>query len=145
MTRLLAVLSVGLLGLSVAAQDKKGAGDAASIQGTWKVEEYTKNGTAVPAEEAKQLRLTVADGKMTVRMGEQEVARATYKIDPSKTPKQIDFSPEGAEGMTQEGIYELTGDGLKLCMGRPGKGRPKEFKSEAGGEQSLVVLKREKK
>ena len=43
------------------------------------------------------------------------------------------------------GIYELKDDELKICFAKGGGERPTEFLSKAGTEQSLVVLKREKK
>ena len=43
------------------------------------------------------------------------------------------------------GIYEISGDTLKVCFDPEGKKRPTEFKTEAGAPTVLVVHKRVKK
>src|SRR6516225_4042626 len=52
----------------------------------------------------------------------------TFAIDSSKKPKRIDYT--ASTGFLMEGIYELSGDTLKLCFGNPNE-RPTEFKSKA--------------
>ena len=47
-------------------------------------------------------------------------------------------------GETLKGIYVLTGDTYKVCFGAPGKTRPTEFSTKAGGGQRLLVMKRAK-
>jgi uncharacterized protein (TIGR03067 family) len=89
--------------------------------------------------------------------GEQVV---TLRLDPAKNPKQIDFIPEkGGEKNKTQGIYQLAGDTLELCLpenevvgtatkgkaGKPAsvtivvKERPKQFDSKQG---FLLTLKR---
>jgi uncharacterized protein (TIGR03067 family) len=85
--------------------------------------------------------------KYTFKAGKTE-AEGTHKLDPTKTPKQIDAvrtkGPNAGQKML--GIYELTDDTFKVCFAPPGKTeRPTEFKSAAGSGQRLMVLKREKK
>src|SRR5262249_36174428 len=58
-----------------------------------------------------------------------------YHLDPSKSPKQIDFTTLGEFRRTGLGIYTLDGDTLKLCISiDPEKvdQRPKEFTTKAG-------------
>ncbi len=79
------------------------------------------------------------------------------RIDPTKTPKEIDLTtdlPAGTialnvEGETykptgkiNKGIYELSGDNLRYCFAAPGKLRPKKFEVAKGSGHTLVVLKR---
>jgi hypothetical protein len=40
------------------------------------------------------------------------------------------------------GIYELSGDELKICLADPGADRPKEFASAKGSKATYMVLKR---
>jgi uncharacterized protein (TIGR03067 family) len=71
----------------------------------------------------------------------------TFKIDPGKKPKAIDIvALDGPlKGKAVQGIYEVTGDGLKLCFPiREGKSRPKEFESPEGLGYGLFVLVRNK-
>lgn len=115
--------------------------DQQAIQGTWVVESAERNGK--PETDIKGEKLIfMKDGKavMTTK-GKEE--KATYKIDPSKKPKTIEFTPEREEKPAL-GIYELTGDSLKVCVMRPGGERPTDFSSKAPG-RVLIVLKRQKK
>ena len=68
-------------------------------------------------------------------------------IDPSKTPKTIDFEMTNGSGTSIKklGIYELGTDRLRLCIANPSDNRPTKFssrKEEGGG--SLSVWKRER-
>ena len=41
-----------------------------------------------------------------------------YRLDATKTPKQVDLMARRADGSTScEGIYVLDGDELRLCLG----------------------------
>jgi uncharacterized protein (TIGR03067 family) len=74
------------------------------------------------------------------------VEAATQKLDPSKSPKTLDAKVTDGpnKGAVILGIYEISGDTLKVCFDPEGKKRPTEFKSESGS-QTLVVHKRVKK
>jgi uncharacterized protein (TIGR03067 family) len=67
-------------------------------------------------------------------------------IDPSKHPKAIDLVTRlpGGGSETAVGIYELSGESLKICYDATGKQRPKEFKSAEGSTVVLSILKRPK-
>lgn len=58
--------------------------------------------------------------------GQMEVV--AYSLDPTKTPKEIDFDE-------RKGIYELNGDELKLCVGPKNGARPTAF-TDAGEQTS---------
>jgi uncharacterized protein (TIGR03067 family) len=69
------------------------------------------------------------------------------KIDPSKTPKTIDLVPleEPNKGEVIEGIYQLDGDELKVCIpNQKMESRPTELKSPKGSSLVLMSLKRSK-
>jgi uncharacterized protein (TIGR03067 family) len=90
--------------------------------------------------------LTIKGDKYEARVGEFTV-KATIKVDPSKSPKAIDFTySEGpSEGQTIKGIYSLEGDTFKFY--RPlqaGEDRPAKIPSEPGPGMLLVVYKRQK-
>src|SRR5205823_12704263 len=68
-----------------------------------------------------------------------------YHLDPSKSPKQIDFTILGEVKKTGLGIYQLDGDTLKLCLSiDPAKvdQRPKEFAAKAGEKRVVLTLRR---
>lgn len=74
------------------------------------------------------------------------VEAATQKLDPSKSPKTLDAKVTDVpnKGAVILGIYEISGDTLKVCFDPEGKKRPTEFKG-VSGSQTLVVHKRVKK
>jgi uncharacterized protein (TIGR03067 family) len=111
--------------------------EAGTLQGTWAV--VCADGLDVPKEAVKGLKVSIrgetlrlfvakrGNGKETVR----EVAKVTFKLDPSKKPKAIDMTRVDADGKgpTVRGIYELNGDTLKLHWSQTGP-RPKEFPTQ---------------
>lgn len=111
--------------------------DAQAIQGTWIIEAAERDGKA--DNDVKGGKLSLKDGNlvMTTKNDEQ---KAAYKLDPTKKPRTIDVTPAGEP--TIQGIYELDGDRLKICITKE-KGRPSEFNGK--GDNMLLVLKRQKK
>jgi uncharacterized protein (TIGR03067 family) len=65
----------------------------------------------------------------------------TFKLDAAKKPRAIDMADE----MALPGVYEVTGDTLKMCYDASGKTRPTKLASEEGTVMVFVVFKREKK
>jgi uncharacterized protein (TIGR03067 family) len=131
-----------------------------ALEGTWVVVKAELDGEAFrPLEDAK---FVFSKGTLKVEeWGDWE--KVTLKLDPSRDPKHVDFIPaKGGEKERSQGIYQLRGDTLKLCMaandaegtatkGKPedaGKGRatvkprPRQFDSKQG---FLLTLKREQK
>ena len=70
--------------------------------------------------------------------------KGTFKIDPSKKPKQIDVTPgDGPEtGKVLLGIYSPTKDELKISMARR-KERPKSLDGKPA-RNFIMTLKRDK-
>jgi uncharacterized protein (TIGR03067 family) len=140
----LAALAAGSLALTAsAAEDKKS--DVKGLQGTWKVQSFeASDGGGPPPDEVGKIRFTFAKDTLTIDVGDMKHT-AKYKTDAGKKPGHIDVIPEdGPEaGKTLAGIYELSGDTLKLCVSHSTT-RPTEF--AAKGERVIyTVLKRDKK
>ena len=116
------------------------------FQGTWTFESVETGGKEVPAAEFKGITVTFEGDKYAVKKGDEVIQACTQKLDPSKSPKTLDVTVvEGPnKGAVVLGIYEISGDTLKVCFDPEGKKRPTEFKSESGS-QTLVVHKRVKK
>ena len=136
---LLALLVVGLLSATVGAEDK-----ADKLEGKWVVVSVERDGKADDALKGA-IREQTAD-KYTLTPKEAKPVTGSYKIDASKTPKTIDLVPgEGRyKDKTLLGIYQLDGDGLKICAAiAPGDDRPKEFAAKKA--TTYIVLKREMK
>ena len=116
------------------------------FQGTWTFESVEAGGKVVPAAEFKGVTVTFEGDRYTVNKGDQVIQAATQKLDPSRSPKTLDVTvAEGPnKGAVMLGIYEISGDTLKVCFDPEGKKRPTQFKS-VSGSQTLVVHKRVKK
>jgi uncharacterized protein (TIGR03067 family) len=117
------------------------------FQGAWTFESSEASGKELPAGELKGFIITFEGDKHTVKKGDEVIQAGTMKLDPSKSPKAIDVTiTEGPEkGAVMLGIYELSGDTLKVCFDAQGKKRPTEFKSAPGSETFVNVHKRLKK
>jgi RNA polymerase sigma-70 factor (ECF subfamily) len=116
--------------------------DEEKILGTWALVSIAEGGEKAPEAKIRGAQVTfTADGKMTVKQGEQE-QEFTYKLSPAQKPKE--FSGTNAQGRTVLGIYKLDGDTLTVCYDRGGD-RPAEFASNEGTKVVLEVLKRVKK
>jgi uncharacterized protein (TIGR03067 family) len=149
-------LAAGVLGLVVTAvagfiagpspaqKPKEGGAEAdrEKLQGTWTVTKYYGGQSERPLPKkpavfkGEKLEFpTLADGM-------------TFKLDPSKSPKQIDIVPtSGADkGEVYPGLYELEKDTLKLAVvARAGADRPTAFESKKRADPALYfVLTREK-
>jgi len=139
-----------LLGAGVGSAEEKDAGsDQESIQGTWKIVSATVDGRDTTEELDKDITLVITKDKITSLIGGKSDHQTTYKLDPTKKPKTIDttdIKDDGQPGKTTLGIYQLSGDELKLAAAlKSGSDRPAAFDAKDDAKGVLqVVLKRVK-
>jgi uncharacterized protein (TIGR03067 family) len=115
------------------------------FQGIWKQVGYERDGLRELADEqgwepittfaGNEFVVTLADGSIPIK--------GTYRIDPTRTPKAVDWIDTIGEdaGKTLLAIYSLNGDRLVFCAAGPGLERPTELRTRPG--QVLRVLQRE--
>jgi uncharacterized protein (TIGR03067 family) len=119
--------------------------DLEKLAGVWICVSATNDGKPVAEETVKQLRLTMTqEGGYKTERGDHVLFDNRCKIDPAKTPKQIDLiGTEGEnKGKAAQGIYALDGDTLTICYTMPGKECAQGFESKPGSAATLLVWKR---
>jgi uncharacterized protein (TIGR03067 family) len=117
--------------------------DVDAVQGVWTVDTIEYNGKSYGAK--LKLEFDFKDNVATVAGNgkvRQEYAKLAFKFDPTTMPKVVDMTV--AEGIqkdaSMEGIYELKGGTLKLCVRVFGKDRPADFSAPDGSSIALLTL-----
>lgn len=138
----LTALALMLVSLPALADPPK---ELALIAGTWKPTSMQKGKAVMPAEQIKDLRLTIDGVNYKAVMGDQETDKGKLTVAKSDkgAPKALDIVSEKGEKKTIPAIYELNGETLRVCYGLDGKTRPKEFKP-ADDNTLLIVYKKVK-
>lgn len=134
MSRLMALLLLFCY-LPVFAQDKDEAvrKELARLQGEWKLTGGQAGGEAFPADMIIGASIIIKD-KVYDFKTKDESEKGVVQIDPSKSPAQIDLTiTEGKDkGQKQLGIYEITGNKLRICASLAGvEKRPEKIVSNA--------------
>jgi len=149
--RILIVVAAALLVAADTQKDDKVKEETNKLQGNWGVTTAERDGTKAPAEEIKKVTVTIKGDKLiahkTENAGkpEEKINEMSFTIDPTQKPKWIDVTYTDGErkGESSQGIYDLEGDTLKICMSR-GNNRPNDFETKPESQRHLMVLKRQK-
>lgn len=117
----------------------------AVFQGDWTFTSINDNGEKFGPELIH--RAFAQNGQVTVKGRSLEVVNpesgqrrtATFRLDPSKSPRQIDLI--NRNDRIYRGIYKLEDDDLVICLDRGEDGpRPTDFKAPEGSERVLFRL-----
>jgi uncharacterized protein (TIGR03067 family) len=129
----------------IAANAPKDEAAKKELDGTWSVMSSESDGRKASKDDIKMVRLVFAGATLTTKRGDKS-AESAIVIRPGEKPKEIDVIPgDGPDkGKKLQGIYELNGDNLRICLSKPGKKRPTEFTSQADSGRVLIVLNRTK-
>jgi uncharacterized protein (TIGR03067 family) len=141
--------TIAILGAasSIVADDKTTDKDLAQLQGEWQMVSGSADGFSLSDEMIRNFKRVCKDDVTTVTNGNQVFMKAKFKVDPTKSPKAIDYDiTDGpTKGKKQLGIYELNGDTVKFSFAAPGQERPTDFSSKSGDHRTVSVWKRVKK
>jgi uncharacterized protein (TIGR03067 family) len=135
---LILVAACGARADAEGAREKQPMDDQEIIQGTWSLVSGERNGTPLPNEVLQLVRLIFDGNKLTTKHRDQ-TTEATFKLDPAKSPREIDVDMEGSVG---KGIYLLDGDSLKIIHGEVGSERPMDL-AKGGHGLTVLVLRRD--
>jgi uncharacterized protein (TIGR03067 family) len=115
--------------------------------GVWAMASGSIGGQAMPEAMLKTMKREVKGNELTVTMNGQVYFKATITLDPSQTPRTIDYAmTEGVtKGKTQLGIYEWEDGTLRFCFASPGNDRPADFTSKPDDGRTVSVWKRVRK
>lgn len=114
--------------------------DLEALQGTWHPVSMEQNGKPLPAEQIKQIKLTISNSNFTFESGTDSHG-GQYMIDPTKNPKELSIVvTKGAEAdKVYLAIYKLEDGKMIQCMEVSNKKRPTEFNGAAGSGNLLEV------
>ncbi len=140
-----ATLAMLVMAVSGTAEDTPKA-KLKPFQGEWKILAITRDGQPVPEDRFRNFRLIVKGKERIIKSGDMVVSKATYTVDPTKKPPVIDISVSDGPlaGSKVQGIYELKGDKLTICLALEGDDRPDALTAEAGSGRLLQVFERNK-
>jgi uncharacterized protein (TIGR03067 family) len=120
--------------------------DVRKLEGDFSLVYSEFDGQPLSAAHIRTVHRSSKDGMTIVTVGGAVSTAAAYFIDPSKKPKAIDHlidsGPEA--GLHLKGIYEFSGDTVKICFAQPGQPRPTSFSTRIGNRETLGVWKRMK-
>ncbi len=139
-----ALLSVAFVAALIVADDDAVKKEKDALQGKWTILSVERDGKAVEMWTDGTRVMEGDTYTLTTKKGDS--FKGTFALDPSKTPKGIDFKPGGGQykDKTLRGIYEIDGDMLKVCFAEPDKPRPTEFASKADSGLTLAIHKKQK-
>jgi uncharacterized protein (TIGR03067 family) len=142
--RTLAIVIAGSMLAAIAAGQGTDKTDQDTIQGSWVLVGAESGGKKAPDEELKKDRVEmVFTGDRVKIVNERKKEEGTFQLDAAKTPKEIDFTPDGDK--VHKGIYQLKGNTLRVCMSHPPQERPTEFVSKEGDPWPRVFVFQRKK
>jgi uncharacterized protein (TIGR03067 family) len=133
-----------VFGLTAHCQDKpNGQNDLLLMQGKWKIVLWRGIGTkAGPTGNGADLYLEVINNRMSFYEGKSRVESGKFRLNPTKTPKEIDmFDPQRESHPPLLGIYEVTDQVLILYWStRDGEDRPRDFSLDEMPNRKRVFL-----
>lgn len=133
------VLAVGA-GADLRAEDGKAKAEA-GICGVWRAQSLEQGGMKLPESAVRYLVFEINEKTILMRRRGEKVAETAYTLDATKQPAAIDLT---YDGQPCQGIYERSGDRLKICLSEADEARPKRFVvGDEGGQMLLAFVNTE--
>ena len=114
-----------------------------ALEGEWRFVGLQVDGSDMPGAATAQSRILIDGDRFRTESPEANYD-GVFSIDASADPMRIDIEfVEGPEaGNSSQGIFELHGDQLTICLGVVGASRPKGFSTKKGSGHALERLRR---
>jgi uncharacterized protein (TIGR03067 family) len=138
----LLILTAGLLIAADTKDDDSAKKEVKQLAGTYTMVSGESKNEKLSEERIKEAALTMEADKYTAKFGNDTVT-GTFKLNPTKTPKEIDAT--GPDGNTMLGIYKFEKGQLTVCFAPSGQERPKEFTIKTGTGDFIHVWKKKGK
>ena len=124
-----------------------GGDTAVNLDGTYRATEAIMNGDAMPDGDMASIVVTFKGNTYNVE-ADGFYDSGTFKLDSTKSPMHMDFSPSNgpSAGSTVKAICTFDGETYRICYhagDNPGE-RPDKFESASGSGRMLMTLKRKK-
>jgi uncharacterized protein (TIGR03067 family) len=132
---------------SLRAQDLKSPpSDSVRLQGTWSMSSGSADGYLLPPDYVKTMKRVFVGSEVTITMGAAVFFKAAIRLDPTTSPKAIDYrmTDGPTAGAIQLGIYSIVGDTARFCFGAPNAARPGDFTTTANDGRTLSTWVRTK-
>jgi uncharacterized protein (TIGR03067 family) len=114
--------------------------DLEFFQGDWAVAELITNGEPVGADDRDKIHVKIEADKYTWVSQDGGDDHGSFTLNAEANPKTIDgVSKDGSE---THGIYEVSGDTLRVCYATEGAKRPTAFSSTANSDSILATYRR---
>ena len=118
---------------------------ADQLVGSWKFVSVLRDGKQAPDDRLKG-RVVITKEKLTLKSDDGDF-EMSYELNKTKQPTQITVtitaSPFGGEGVSTQGIVQLTNDNrLHLCYAEVGADAPASFDSPKGKTDRAIVFER---
>ena len=121
-------------------------GVATPIEGEWTMISGIFNGKPLDPGMVKFCKRITRGNTTIVLAGPQTMLKARFTLGTSQSDAIDYVNLHGNnKGKSQQGIFELKGNELKICIASPGKSRPTNFSSKPGDGRNYTVWRLEKK
>ena len=110
--------------------------DRELLQGTWDARRIEFDGQV---RDGVGMQLVFTADKATLHTPFGPIT-ADYKLDPDRTPKTIDMQRDPQT--IWPGIYEISGNKVRICLNQAGRERPTDFVTQPGSGLFVYMLER---